>query len=123
MLHEHNVQIKTEKEETKQRKLTDIFISEGGKKTALSGSSNQSSDEQFILNRRLALWICKDLLPFKVVENKGFKDLWISLHLGIGLPSRKTISVSAIDDMYSCMKKALVTKLAKSGGMRTKRRV
>lgn len=69
-----------------------------------------------ILGRRLALWLCKDLMPFKVVENKGFRDLWTSLHFGIALPSRKTLSVAAIDDMYSCMKKQLVTKLLKSAG-------
>lgn len=117
MHHEHNIEIKTDREETKQRKLTDIFITVGEKKTQLNQSSNQSSDEQFMLGRRLALWICKDLLPFKAVENNGFKDLWKSLQLGMSLPCRKTISVSAIDDMYRCMKTALVTRLSTNGGM------
>lgn len=119
MLHEHGMKISTEREETKQRKLTDVFISDGAKKITVNRSSNENSDEKFILSRRIALWLCKDLMPFKTVENKGFSDLWTSLHVGIPLPSRKTIAVSAIDDMYSCMKTELVSRLSKSGGMRT----
>lgn len=119
MLHEHNIQIKTDREEIKQRKLTDIFITVDEKKTTLAKPSNQGSDEQFILNRRFALWLCRDLLQYKVVENTGFRDFWKSLHLGVDPPTRKTISESSIDDMYSCMKNALVEKLSTKGGKHT----
>lgn len=119
MLHAHGMKINTERDETKQRKLTDIFISDGTKKIPVNRSYSKNSDEKFILSRRIALWLCKDLIQFKTVENKGFRDLWSSLHIGIPLPSRKTISVSAIDDMYSCMKTELVSRLLKSGGMCT----
>lgn len=117
MLHVHGTKITTEREDTKQRKLTDVFITEGGKKNTINQSSNQNADEKFILGRRLALWLCKDLVPFKAVENKGFKDLWASLHVGLDLPSRKTISVSAIDDMHDCMKAELKRRLSNSDGM------
>lgn len=116
LLSEHGIEIKTAREDEKQKKLTDIFNSEGGKKTTVNHSSSADSDERFILGRRIALWLCKDLMPVKTVENRGFRDFYSSLHVGIPLPCRKTISVGAIDDMYSCMKKELVLRLSKSGG-------
>lgn len=97
--------------------MTDIFISTSGKKTSLGQPTDQKKDERFILGRRVTLWLCKDLLPFKLVENKGFSDLWSSLNFDVPLPSRQTVSVSALDDMYSCMKKELITRLKNSGGM------
>lgn len=117
MLHAHGIEVKTERETIKQKKLTDIFITVNTKKTPLSQSTSQIKDERFILGRRLTLWMCKDLLPFKMVDNKGFNDFWASLNNDLALPTRQTISVSGIDDMYSCMKKELIVRLENSGGM------
>lgn len=117
MLHAHGIEVKTERETIKQKKLTDIFITVNAKKTPLSQSTSQIKDERFILGRRLTLWMCKDLLPFKMVDNKGFNDFWASLNNDLALPTRQTISVSGIDDMYSCMKKELIVRLENSGGM------
>lgn len=117
LLHAHGIETKTEREEVKQRKLTDIFLSVNGKKKPLTQSTDQKKDERFILGRRITLWLCKDLLPFRAVENKGFKDLWTSLNFDVDLPSRQTVSVSALDDMYRVMKKELVIRLKNSGGM------
>lgn len=116
LLHEHGIEVKTQKEEEKQKKLTDIFISTNGNKKSLNQTTEQKKDERFILGRRMSLWLCKDLLPFKLVENKGFRDLWSSLSLGVTLPSRQIVSVSALDDMYSCMKNELITRLKNSSG-------
>lgn len=116
-MHEHGIQVNTEREEVKQRKLTDIFMSANGKKSTINQSSGQKNDERFILGRRVTLWLCKDLLPFKSIENRGFRDLWKSLNLDIDLPSRQTVSVSALDDMYSCMKKELIALLKNSAGV------
>lgn len=71
--------------------------------------------DQFIINRRICLWLCRDLLPFSLIENIGFKDFW---HGTTGrdayLPSRSTVSREALDDVYSCMKMRLVNSLEKA---------
>lgn len=117
LLHEHGIKINTEREELKQKKLTDIFICADGKKTPPNKPIDSKKDERFILGRRMALWLSKDLLPYKTVENRGFRDLWASLDIDVDLPSRQTVSVSALDDMYACMKKELISKLKNSGGI------
>lgn len=117
LLNAHGIEVKTEREEAKQKKLTDIFISVNGPKASTSQTTSQSKDARFILGRRMSLWLCKDLLPFKLVENRGFRDLWNSLSFDVALPSRQTVSVSALDDMYICMKNELIDRLKKSGGM------
>lgn len=113
MSHTHRVNIVTEREELKQQKLTDIFISKS--KVALPENSTQK-DDRFILARRLSLWLSKDLLPFSLVENKGFTDFWTSLHLPESLPKRQTVSIGALDDMYSCIKTELIRILGKCPG-------
>lgn len=74
------------------------------------------SDERFILARRLILWFAKDLVSLSTVECKGFNDFWNSLHLRIPLPSRPTVAIGALDDMYDCMKKELISKICTNGG-------
>lgn len=112
MSHTHRINIASDREELKQQKLTDMFIS----KTKSIMPAGTHHDERFILARRLSLWIARDLLPFSLVENKGFSDFWNSLHLSIPLPSRKTIAVSAVDDMYDCMKNELIRAVSSNGG-------
>lgn len=111
MLHAHRIEVKTDREDNKQKKLTDIFLVSNGKKTALVSSAN-SKDERFILGRRLVLWLCKDLLPFKCIENKGFQDFWTSFGFDVTLPTRQTVSISALDDMYKCLKNELLIKMS-----------
>lgn len=110
MSHTHRINIATDREELKQRKLTDVFISKSPAAVPVS------KDERFILARRLSLWFARDLLPFSTVEYKGFIDFWNSLHVGIPLPSRHTISISALDDMFTCMKKELINVIRTNGG-------
>lgn len=107
----HKIDITTDREELKQQKLTDVFISRSKSKSPLN-----SRDERFMLARRIALWYSRDLLPLSTVENKGFNDFWNSLNIGIPLPSRHTISVGALDDMYACMKKELIGIISRSKG-------
>lgn len=114
MLHVHGIEVKTAKEEFKQKKMTDIFFSKKGNNpsSSLSAPQTKSSDDRFILNRRFALWLCKDLLSFKTIENKGFADFWLSLGIDSKPPSRKTVSVSGLDDIYKCLKNELLIKLS-----------
>lgn len=51
--------------------------------------------------------------------NKGFKDFWDYLQNAMELPSRTTISVGAIDDLYSCCKEQLIERLRNSGSHAT----
>lgn len=112
MCYTHRIEVKTEREEIKQKKLTDIFFSTKSNKASSSSSlSSTEPNDQFILNRRIVLWLCKDLLPFKSIENRGFVDFWASLGFDTKLPSRNTVSVSALDDIYTCLKNELIIKL------------
>lgn len=68
--------------------------------------------DQFLLNRRICLWLCRDILPFSTIENIGFKDFWQATSgRDTHLPSRSTMSREALDDVYICMKKRLIDNL------------
>lgn len=107
----HKINIRTHREETKQQKLTDIFLT-NEKPLSLT----KSKDEKFILARRLVVWFCRDLLPFSTVENEGFHDFWDSLKRGTSLPTRANISNNALDDMYKVLKERLILDLKSSSG-------
>lgn len=111
--HTHRISITTERDQLKQQKLTDVFIKK--EKSVIPVNSNRN-DDRYILARRLSLWFSKDLLPFALVEYKGFKDFWNSLHVDMPLPSPQTLSISALDDMYECMHKELIRILSNCGG-------
>lgn len=111
MSHAHRINVASEHEELKQQKLTDVFLSKS--KSTIPGNSK---DERFMLARRICLWFSRDLMPFSMVEYKGFKDFWNSSNIGIPLPSRHTISIASLDDMYTCMKKELISIISTSGG-------
>lgn len=103
-----------------QRKLTDMFAN-----NAVNPTKKNKIDEhqqlQFLLNRQFVLWICKALLPFETVENVGFDNLWAwlqqysKLPTGLQLPSRGTMAVGALNDVYLCYKTKLIEVLKDSG--------
>lgn len=109
----HRINIATDREELKQRKLTEVFIS---KSKSTCPVNDNRHDERFLLARRLILWYSRDLLPFSEVENQGFNDFWNSFSIGIPLPSRQTVSIGALDDMYECMKIELKSMISTNGG-------
>lgn len=111
MLHSHRININSEKQDQKQQKLTDIFISNGKPMQ----KSTKLSDERFILARRLVVWFARDLLPLSMVEYVGFTDFYTSLHRTTPLPTRQTLSIAALDDMYTCIKKELISKISNGG--------
>lgn len=111
MDHVHRIKVASERDDLKQQKLTDIFLSKSKSKLPTT-----SRDERFMLARRISLWYSKDLLPFSMVEYKGFTDFWNALNVGIPLPSRHTISIAALDDMFTCMKKELISIISTSEG-------
>lgn len=113
MDHIHGIKISTERNEMNQQRLTDMFIS---KSRSTMPAKNNSRDERFMLARRLSLWFSRDLLPFSIVEYKGFTDFWNGLGVDIALPTRQTVSIGALDDMYACMKKELISIISTSAG-------
>lgn len=72
------------------------------------------TDSSFIFFRQLVLWFCRDLLPLNTVEKKGFNGFWQYLNKAYALPSRSTVSIGALDDLYLCCKNKLIEILAKS---------
>lgn len=105
MQSKHDIQKQSKSVELKQKKLTNIFFKKD------SAPSTNSVDSKFLLGRRLALWLSCDLLPLSIVEKIGFRDFWKSFQPKEELPSRKTVSYEALEDVYICMKTQLIKTL------------
>lgn len=105
----HKIVSKSDKFNNKQRKLTDIFLNENSNVV-----QPPKQNDKFILARRLILWFCRDLLPFTLVDSRGFADFWKYMLKDIELPSKTTLAVSALDDIYICMKNRLTENLKES---------
>lgn len=109
--HEHKIQVTSERIEVKQQKLTDIFVEKK------KDDSRKIADDKFIFSRRLLVWLCRDLLPFNLVEKEGFINFLNSLNRKrTDVPSRITISNMALDDMYLCVKRKLISYLKETDG-------
>lgn len=106
----HRVNISTERNEEKQKKLTELFIEKKKNTTA-------KVDEKFVFTRRILVWLCRDLLPFQLVEKMGFIDFFNSMNKKrTDIPTRQTISNMALDDMYMCLKIKLLGHLKETQG-------
>lgn len=100
--------------ETNQQKLTDLFFNSTKKRKA--NNEESIAHLQYIFNRQIALWMCRDLLSFSTVTKEGFIDFWSSTkHTPeLILPCRGTIAISALDDLYDCFRKKIVEILSSS---------
>lgn len=108
--HGHRISISTERNEEKQRKLTDLFIEK--KKNAAT-----NVNDKFVFTRRILVWLCRDLLPFQLVEKTGFIDFFNSMNRKkTDIPTRQTLSNMALDDMYKCLKTKLLGYLKETQG-------
>lgn len=67
-----------------------------------------------IINRKACIWLCRDLLPFSLMENVGFRDFWFNFNIDTKPPSRSTVSREALDDVYTCLKSKLIEDLDKT---------
>lgn len=112
LLHEHEITLSSVKANENQREISDVFFpsSTTPSMKRKSGDANSS----FILFRQIVLWFCLDLLPFNTVEKKGFNAFWQYLNKALALPSRSTVSIGALDDLYLCCKNKLIEILTKS---------
>lgn len=111
LAHEHRINVSSERIEEKQKKLTQLFVEKKKEGGAVK------LDEKFVFSRRLLIWLCRDLLPFNMVEKIGFVDFLSSLNRkSSDIPSRTTIANMALDDMYNCLKAKLISHLKESQG-------
>lgn len=114
LLHHHNIKRESVSVDQKQRKLEEAFFYDCAN-VSRSKKIKRNEEEEFIMNRRFCIWLCRDLLPLDVVEKKGFKDFWTNVKEGFRKPpSRSTVSREALDDVYACLKLKLLDWLSKS---------
>lgn len=109
----HDKDVKAnETKQSNQKRISDIFLSSMPKR--ISSENSSQKHQQYIFNRQIALWICRDLIPFSTVTKDGFMDFWHSTRQkpGISLPCRATVEISALDDLYDCFKPKFVKILA-----------
>lgn len=110
-MNEHKVMPSNKASAKNQRKLTDMYQSTL-EPNAAKKSKVDENQLQFLL---------KALLPFETVENVGFHHLWgwlqqySGLPTQLELPSRGTMAVGALNDVYFCYKNKLIDVLTESG--------
>ena len=68
-----------------------------------SSSAASSALSSHELNRDIALWFCKDLIPFEAVAKKGMVDFFHKVLPQVDLPSPVTLTTSALDDVYTAV--------------------
>lgn len=63
------------------------------------------------ITEAIAKFICKDLRPYSVVENEGFRHLIKVLEPNFVMPQRKHLSTKLIPTMYESLKEAIRAKI------------
>ena len=63
------------------------------------------------INRDIALWFCRDLQPFEMVNNFGFRCFFSKNVPQMQLPSAEIISTTALNDIYEAIQVAVKHKL------------
>lgn len=107
----HNKLLNTSTRENNQRSLGDIFFPS----TKRTKKDNENVvDPNYVFARQIALWHCRNLVPFHQVQKEGFQYFMKSINPKQSLPSRATISIAALDDLYSCVKQKFIEKISKS---------
>lgn len=116
MQHVHKIHKLSVSVDRKQRKLEEAFFYDNDRVNNASKKIKRSDEETFIMNRRFCIWLCRDLLPMKLVENRGFKDFWSYTKDGSirKTPSRSTVSREALDDVFQCLKNRLIDCVSQS---------
>lgn len=105
----HEITISSTHSVEKQRRISNVIFPNKDSESLREPKSN------FMFFRQLALWFCRDLVTLDTVERKGFVDFWKYLQNTFELPSRSTVSIGAIDDLYICCKNKLIGRLTNSG--------
>ncbi|XP_060583389.1 E3 SUMO-protein ligase ZBED1-like [Ruditapes philippinarum] len=114
----HSVMIERDKktDETKHVKTQPTLLSMVSSSTRRT-STELNAKEKDEITRAVCEFIVKDLRPFKVVENTGFKHLLAVLEPRYKLPSRQFFSDRLIPEMYESVKKRVVAELGIAHGV------
>lgn len=68
---------------------------------------SQKRDKQLQLNRLIAMWIARDLLPFSLPEKPGFKEMMGKLvNFNLSVPTGNTV-MDGILDIYASLEQDL----------------
>ena len=76
-------------------------------------TKEETSTSQYDINRDLALFLCRDMLPFDVVEKRGFREFW-SKNFPLELPTSRTVACTALSDVYLVVKSKVISLLQSS---------
>lgn len=68
-----------------------------------ANNSSQPARNEFEFNRDVALYMCRDLIPFYAVEKAGFKA-FCAKNASYPAPSASTVANTALVDVYSLVK-------------------
>lgn len=69
------------------------------------------ASNQYEFNRDIALYMCRDLVPFNAVEKQGFRD-FCEKNTSFDLPSADTAGKTALVDVYSVIKQKVIAILS-----------
>jgi hypothetical protein len=101
----HGVETRNEDHNVKILNYLKKYDGESGSAKTATGTSQHET------NRDIALWFCRDLIPFHAVEKEGFRGFFATILPSISIPSRQTLSSTALDDIYNAVKIAVKSKL------------
>ncbi len=73
-----------------------------------------SSEKAKRITKSIADFICKDLRPYSVVENTGFRNMLHTLEPRYVIPSRKYFSETAVPQTYKDFKEKVKEKLSRA---------
>lgn len=74
---------------------------------------NSPALNQYDFNRDLATYLCRDLVPFRAVENPGFSN-FLEKNTSFALPSSRIVASTALHDLYAVAKRMTLSILASS---------
>lgn len=107
---EHTEQTpKTAKKQLFQQSLTGAFQAQAKKKKYPTNSPRAKA-----ITNQIALFLVKDLRPYKLVESTHFRSLIETLDDRFQVPSRKHFSGQAVPEMYERMKVKVSHQLQKA---------
>ena len=91
----------------KSKKILNYFKNKASLEEQFPAMSNHE------LNRDIAMWFCRDLLPFEAVSMDGFSAFFAKNMPHIGLPTSRTLGNTALNDIYQALRSQVKDKLSK----------
>lgn len=82
------------------------------KKYDFSNDSAGIPSSRHEISRDIALWFCRDLIPFEAVSKEGMIDFFKKICPNVILPSPTTLSCSGLIDIYQAVHAEVRDKLA-----------